>query len=240
MSDSKRDLVIRALTEQRAVEDQLVASASEDERAATGTLERWSLRDNVAHIAHWRRHLAGVLAERREGGPGIDNTGPEEDAKNAEIHAEWRDRSWTEVMEASRTAGDVMVAEVGRWDDAAFEGEWSEEGTVFARITGNSIFHPSSHLATWLQENGRAAEARTIYEEAIHRGLSVDDSERAQGTGLYNIACFDALEGNRAEALAGLAVAFEKRPDLVGWATEDADLASLHDDPDFRALLPQH
>lgn len=239
MTDTKRDVLLRALTEQAAAEEDLFASASEEDRSATGTYERWSLRDNIAHLAHWRRSLAALLAERRNGGPGIDEDDTE-DLENARVHAEWRDRSWDEVVAAWRAGTDAMVDEVRQWDEDAITGPWDEGHTVYVRVAGNSLWHPASHLATWLQENGRAAEGLEHYRDTVRRVTSVDDSDGARGTALYNLACFDALGGNKAAALANLAEAFEKRPDLIAYATEDTDLSSLHDDPDFRALLPQH
>lgn len=239
MTKSKRDVLVQALTEQGAAEEELFATATDEDQAATGTYERWSLRDNIAHIAHWRGSLAGLLAERRIGGPGVDED-DQEDIENAKVHAEWRDRPWGEVVDAWRTSLDTMIDELGRWDEGAITGTWDDAHTVYARVAGNSLWHPASHLATWLQENGRSAEGLEHYRDTVRRVTTVDDSERSQGTALYNLACFDALGGDKAAALANLAVAFEKRPDLLAYATEDSDLKSLHDDPDFRALLPQH
>jgi quercetin dioxygenase-like cupin family protein len=52
----------------------------------------------------------------------------------------------------------------------------------------------------------------------------------------YNLACLEALAGNREQALASLRRAFELRPELSEWTRADDDLASLRDDPEFQAL----
>lgn len=53
----------------------------------------------------------------------------------------------------------------------------------------------------------------------------------------YNLACLNALEGQRDGALAELRHAVELEPDAVNWARDDDDFAALRDDPGFRALL---
>ncbi|HYB29189.1 MAG TPA: hypothetical protein VEF89_21430 [Solirubrobacteraceae bacterium] len=51
------------------------------------------------------------------------------------------------------------------------------------------------------------------------------------------MACLEAWGGNREAALASLHRALELRPDLAKWARDDADLESLRDDPEYRALV---
>jgi tetratricopeptide (TPR) repeat protein len=51
---------------------------------------------------------------------------------------------------------------------------------------------------------------------------------------LYNLACFEAQGGRRAEALEHLRRAFELDPEKVrAWASDDSDLDSIRDDPAF-------
>jgi tetratricopeptide (TPR) repeat protein len=52
--------------------------------------------------------------------------------------------------------------------------------------------------------------------------------------GYYNLACFEALDGKREEALAALEKAAELAPDDVKkYAAEDSDFDSIRDDPRF-------
>jgi tetratricopeptide (TPR) repeat protein len=51
---------------------------------------------------------------------------------------------------------------------------------------------------------------------------------------LYNLACFEAQGGRRAEALEHLRRAFDLDPEKVrAWASDDSDLDSIRDDPAF-------
>jgi Cupin domain len=52
----------------------------------------------------------------------------------------------------------------------------------------------------------------------------------------YNLACLAAVQGRRDEALVALGRAIELRPESTEWARDDADLASLREEPEFRRL----
>ena len=54
----------------------------------------------------------------------------------------------------------------------------------------------------------------------------------------YNLACYYALAGETARAIETLRDALHLHPDLLGWSKEDTDLASLRDDPNYKALYP--
>ena len=47
----------------------------------------------------------------------------------------------------------------------------------------------------------------------------------------YQLACYEALGGNREAAIEHLRIAFERNPDTREWAAGDEDLASVRDDP---------
>lgn len=49
----------------------------------------------------------------------------------------------------------------------------------------------------------------------------------------YQLACFAALAGHRAEALEHLRAAVQADPRTLGWAAEDRDLDAIRDDPEF-------
>jgi hypothetical protein len=60
----------------------------------------------------------------------------------------------------------------------------------------------------------------------------------------YNLACLEAIQGNRDDALAALGQAFgvlreDARSELAESARKDEDFASLRDDPEFQALSSQ-
>lgn len=72
---------------------------------------------------------------------------------------------------------------------------------------------------------------------AIDKVLQIDP---ADGLGRYNCACTYAVLGEREKALACLRKALESGyKNIRDWVKGDLDLVSLHEDPDFKALLAE-
>ncbi len=70
--------------------------------------------------------------------------------------------------------------------------------------------------------------------EWARRALAADPEDSGL---LYNTACFFAVQGERDEAFDCLEKAVNLGFGLRGWVENDADLASLHGDPRFQAVL---
>jgi adenylate cyclase len=66
------------------------------------------------------------------------------------------------------------------------------------------------------------------------RSLSIDGDNPDT---LYNVACGYALMGESDRAMKSLERASLHGMSIGEWAENDSDLASLHDDPRFHALL---
>jgi tetratricopeptide (TPR) repeat protein len=76
---------------------------------------------------------------------------------------------------------------------------------------------------------GRYDEARRILEEGL--------AERDAGVLHYQLACTEALAGNRDRALDELETAVRMEDRFRAQAAADEDFASLRDDPGFQRLL---
>src|SRR5207249_4051368 len=81
-----------------------------------------------------------------------------------------------------------------------------------------------------LLDSGKANEAKRLLLEALAR---YED----RSTLLYNLACAESQLGETDAALEHLRAALEGDPSLAAYAPEDADLASIRDDPRFAGLL---
>ena len=66
--------------------------------------------------------------------------------------------------------------------------------------------------------------------EVVHEGL---ERHPANGSLLYNVACFEALAGRKADALEHLRRAFELEPRAREWAETDSDLDPIREEADF-------
>jgi predicted Zn-dependent protease len=74
----------------------------------------------------------------------------------------------------------------------------------------------------------------TRAREILHDGL---EQHPEAATLHYSLACLNAVERRRDEALEALAEAIRTRPKIAEWAREDDDFESLRDDPAFRELV---
>ncbi len=109
----------------------------------------------------------------------------------------------------------------------------AEAGTTVLSFGGPPTFEPSAwewafHAGPLIRRD--PARARQI----LARGSQLHPGSPSLH---YNLACLEAVEGQRDSALAALAKAIEIRPEVANWARDDDDLASLRDDPEFRALV---
>ena len=77
---------------------------------------------------------------------------------------------------------------------------------------------------------------RTGDEAAARDHLTAFVAENEdQWQGHYNLACLEALTGNRDGAIEHLRRAIELDPQAKEWAAEDEDFDALRDDPEFPA-----
>lgn len=81
-----------------------------------------------------------------------------------------------------------------------------------------------------LLDAGKPEEAKRLLLDAIER---YED----RGTLYYNLACAEAQLGKTDAALEHLRTALASDPSLAAYLAEDADFASIRDDPRFTELL---
>jgi quercetin dioxygenase-like cupin family protein len=109
----------------------------------------------------------------------------------------------------------------------------AEPGTTVLSFGGPPTFEPSAWEWAFLAGpliRSDPARAREILADGL-------EAHPESGALYYNLACLDAAGGDRVAALSNLRRAIELRSELVNWARDDTDLASLHEDPEFRALV---
>lgn len=111
-----------------------------------------------------------------------------------------------------------------------------ESGTTVLAVGGKpgQAYRPRSWEANAdvpaLFDQGAYEEVRRVMTEALGR---YEDNAGV----LYNLACADALLGEQDAALDHLRAALEEHPAFGEHAREDADFASIRDDPRFAELV---
>jgi tetratricopeptide (TPR) repeat protein len=107
-----------------------------------------------------------------------------------------------------------------------------EAGTTVLSFGGPPTFTPSPWEWSFraVAQRGDPQAARATLKDGLAR--------YPEAGGLhYELACLEALSGDRGAALAALRRAIELRPEYAARAREDDDFASLRAEPDFTSLL---
>jgi tetratricopeptide (TPR) repeat protein len=107
-----------------------------------------------------------------------------------------------------------------------------EDGTTVLAIGG--VRGEAFKISPWeFTFAGTPAYKAKRYHEAealLHEGLKLYPDNPSL---LYDLACLDALQGRRDEALQHLRTALEAQPKYKEFAATDHDLESIRDDPRF-------
>jgi tetratricopeptide (TPR) repeat protein len=228
------ELLGRAQSDQR----ELLAALSDDERAAVGTADHWSVKDMVLHIAFWKNRQTERLAAAARGETPVE---PEHyEQVNARVFEEGRTRSWQAVIDESERVFEALVLQVRTFDPVALVDPnrypWQNGRAMLSSVVGNGFWHPESHIAQCYVDRGDLPQAIRMQEELTQQLGQYGDQLVPRGEALYNLACFYAVNGLADQALALLPEALQLLPDVVEWSKEDPDLVSLHSLPAYQAL----
>ena len=214
---------------------QLVPHVDDEPPAEPG---RWTAKDQLAHLASWRRLGAAELDAVRTGGAAPDWS-PVDDVENESIYRETH--GWTAA--ATRAYAEESWALLTAALEACTEAELERprlrrpNQPVWQNIPNHAYFHVSEHLGYWHSDQGDevAAEAAARWGYDLLTGTFPD--ERSRGTAAYNLACFYGQRGRPADASTHLREGLELRPDLREWARQDGDLDGVRSDPRVAELL---
>jgi hypothetical protein len=222
--------VRKALESQRELEKEFVADAQSSETQPKG----WPAALVMFHISMWRERLRDALTEFRHARP---YTGPPENIDETN-DAELASGIGTPLADAAARSDKLLTELIdlaGELGDRPFK--WFTAATTSEALLRNSYTHPRLHIITYLNENGERDRAHGVAEDAATDMREISAPPSALGVALYNLACARVDQERLDEALELLKEAFPMRPDLKQGAQQDTDLAALHGDSRFIALV---
>ncbi len=212
---------------------------------ASGTIERWTAKDLLAHITAWEKRWVDWL-ELAGHGKRLDDYGPRhvhlnqgDDEINAQIFAENSSGPWNDVLDESRRVFGRFLEIVPLLSEDEFANPqrfaWMENSPFWRRLSGTFFWHPAIHVVQHEQARGQSERAVSRMEEFAHL---VGDQEPAmeRAIALYNLACMYTLNAKPEQAVAALKNAFALHSDLLAMAKQDADLGPLRVRPDFQTF----
>jgi rhodanese-related sulfurtransferase len=251
-----RGLLLALLPLSWRAEQELLGELTDEERAATGTPERWSPRDLVVHVASWRRLQTGKLAAAVRGEPlPVWREEAVITRINAETYTANQHRPWAEVHDESVHIYEGLLVQVAATPEKVLtglsgksgntsppprhgEGAGGEVQPLWPETLGNGLWHPFTHVTEWYRQRDQMPRATALYVGLGSKLARLDAPDAMRGDASFNLACLYALAGEADPALAALREALRLHPDLAGWAGHDPDLTSLRALSAFHALVP--
>lgn len=231
--------LLELVAEARHVELSFIGEIGEDDRAASGTFQAWSAKDELVHIGAWKGIMCERLRafQRGETPPAFDDW----DAVNEEIFerhqkdtfpeaVKFLDMSYEQMVEQVHSISEEDLLDVQRYP-------WQRGRSLFRQTIHNGYFHPIGHIAFWYSKRGDPRRGNRLMEDVTSQMLNLDESPAWQGQTIYNLACYYALSGDKQQAIERLSRAFSLSPDIAEWSKEDSDLASIWDEPGYLVLV---
>jgi tetratricopeptide (TPR) repeat protein len=201
--------------------------------------ERWTAKDNLAHLSAWRLTAAAELEAIRTGSPAPASVSEDIDESNANVYEATRHQRAESMLDEARRSWATLAAAVEACseDDLLKPRIRRPEQAAWQVIPGNTFFHIAEHLGYWNTERGEdgAAEEAAIWAHDLATATFPD--ERQRGTADYNLGCFYAVRGRADEAIPYLRRGIELNPSLREWAKTDTDLDSIRSRPELVRLL---
>jgi hypothetical protein len=221
-----QEALLVALAAGREMEAALIAACDD---APPDRPDAWTVRDHLAHIAHYRAYAATVLDAARTGGPAPADAEADLDERNARILTENRGVSAAEAVERANASYDVLVRAVQRCsdDDLLRPRSPGADVPVWRLVPGCAWGHVGQHLVHWHLDRGEPESAERAARRAHEIEMASVDDPRQRAAATYNLGCFYATTGRPDEAVALVSEAFVHAPDLREWAPQDPDLASI-------------
>jgi tetratricopeptide (TPR) repeat protein len=218
-------------------ESRFVSGLRDTEKSETGTMQRWSAKDTIAHNAFWKQHRAEQIADPDN----LELTGFRDfDQINAQIYAENQPLSWSDVLENAREAYEYLSAQVEALSENDLNNPdhyiWLNGRPMWRVVLNSGYTHPLNHLSGYLYRHGNVQEASDLQDATAAHLQEMDEDTEWRGIILYNLACFYATTSRPEQAIRHLEQAFSMSPGLMEWARQDTDLVCLHGLPDYERL----
>ena len=234
----KKNMLIELLDFALDVKTDLENKFTQAEKNAFGTWDTWSLKDTMAHIAHWLdRDLKNI--EMEHDNIPVINEGNIED-ENKKIYEKWKKKSWSDIggfcqetyVRAKKLVQSMnenrLLSDLKRADGST--------RTIWQTIAGNALSHTISHISHVYRKQGGREVATALEEETAALLYKLDDTPTWRATVQYNLACNYALGGQNTKAISLLKQALHLDSNLIEWSRKDPDLENLRGDSDFAKL----
>lgn len=237
-AQSFKSIVLDLLEQGHLDEVALVQELNETERAAIGTLERWSAKDHMAHRTFWHQDLILKLTAilQDEEVPPSDAGETSEDQINASVFEAHQLLPWAALhAESERVYADLItlaehLSEADLTDPNRFAALTGGR-PLYTAFLGSCYEHDQEHLAQYYLDRNALPQAIQIRERCANRVLQAEVPDWVKGSFLYNLAGFYAQQNQLETAAARLQDAVAFAPGLKERSQSDPELVAIRDHP---------
>jgi tetratricopeptide (TPR) repeat protein len=238
-SDSVISRLVALIYRAHEAEMDFIAGLSDGERAAQGTYEDWAPKDLIAHTNYWRKRAIESLAYLSRGQnppeyPDYMQVNRENFEENGGLPLQYQLRESKVILKA-------LIDALNRFDDEDLTDPdrypWRKGQPLIAYVISNAYIHPITHLCQNYLKLGDQVSAQKLQEAAVTEISEVDPGPASRNLAVYDLACLFAQTGELEKALKYLAEVLPQSRELADWSRQDSDLAALHDDPRYLALV---
>lgn len=136
---TRRDELLRRARETHTRLEELLAGLPAEEQTHAGVTGDWSVKDHLAHLTWWEQSVIRTLAGEPNPIAAIPGGADGEDAINAYVFAQNRERSLADVRAAFDASYQAMLHLIATAPDDVFDArhDW---------ISGNADSHYDEHL----------------------------------------------------------------------------------------------
>ncbi len=212
----------------------LVDKLTDEEIAETGTFNKWSAKDIIAHNSFWKllraKSIDDVLRDKIPAEIG------DFQKINEEIFREYKNRSWDNISSYSREAHNSLmkILDTTTSEDLNSEKTFPLQGNmpIWKIIIIYCCLHPLSHFDKYYTNRDQTYYAINIWKEAVDLLERLPASSGIIGNAKYNLSKYYALSGQKFIAVRTFNQAIKLNPNLIKRSTEDPDLSSIKDQID--------
>jgi len=217
----------------------IVSRLTDEEKNARGSIEQWSVKDILVHLAFWGSHFNRQV-EKAIAGQTVPVAGDYYEILNDGILM----RNLDKPLEDARREEEAVFNQTIRLLEGMNEDElvdfekyaFLEKRSLLDRALGTECWHVLSHISDYYVKKGQIEKAEVLQVSYTEKLKSFPTWK---ANAVYNLACFYSLCGKKEQALRNLKVAFSERPQLMEWSKQDTDIDPLRDDPRYQALLAE-
>lgn len=217
--------------------DTLIGELTEDKKNARGSMQAWSAKDMLAHLAFWGSHF-NLQVEKALAGEHVPAAGDYYEILNDGVLLRNMDRPFEEVRREEEDAykKTISLLESFSADELADteKFEFLNKRCLLDSALGTACWHVLAHIGDYYVHQGQLKRAEALHLATTEK-LKAFPGWKANAT--YNLACFYAQNGMKAKALENLESAFKERPELKDWAQKDTDLKPVWEEAQFRVLV---